>query len=103
MESDIGYRNIKNTYKVQSKIDKITFTTVKWAKLRDTIEIFAVKKILKKKMSDEGRIMMRTEMEILNKIEHPNIVKLNEVFEDDQYWCLVMELMKSGQLFHKFQ
>ena len=52
----------------------------------------------KKKMTDEDKITMQTEIEILKKIDHPNIVKLFDVFEDDRFWCLVMELMKGGEL-----
>jgi len=53
----------------------------------------------KKKMTDEDKITMQTEIEILKKIDHPNIVKLYDVFEDERFWCLVMELMKGGELF----
>ena len=31
-------------------------------------------------------------------IDHPNIVRLVEVFEDDRHICLVMELMKGGEI-----
>jgi len=50
-------------------------------------------------MTDEDKITMQTEIEILKKIDHPNIVKLYDVFEDERFWCLVMELMKGGELF----
>jgi len=32
-------------------------------------------------------------------VDHPNIVKLSEVFEDDSNYSLVMELMTGGELF----
>mmetsp|Transcript_16432 Transcript_16432/g.25381 ORF Transcript_16432/g.25381 Transcript_16432/m.25381 type:complete len:231 (-) Transcript_16432:71-763(-) len=32
-------------------------------------------------------------------MDHPNIVKLLDVFEDEKYLCLVMELMTGGELF----
>jgi len=35
----------------------------------------------------------------LTQVDHPNIVKLFEVFEDDEYMFLVMELMTGGELF----
>jgi len=35
----------------------------------------------------------------LKHVDHPNIVKLIDVFEDDRHWCLVMELMQGGELF----
>ena len=34
----------------------------------------------------------------LTKLDHPNIVKLIDVFEDERHWCLVMELMQGGEV-----
>ena len=50
-------------------------------------------------MSDEDKIAMQTEIEILKTVDHPNVVKLVDVFEDERHWCLVMELMQGGELF----
>lgn len=49
-------------------------------------------------MNDEDKVAVETEIEILKQIDHPNIVKLHEVYEDDDYWCLVIELMQGGDL-----
>ena len=32
-------------------------------------------------------------------MDHPNVVNLVDVFEDERHWCLVMELMEGGELF----
>ena len=93
MESSSSFRNIKETYKIESTIGKGSFATVKKAKFRATGERFAVKVLSKKKMSDEDKIAMLTEIEILKQVDHPNIVKMVDVFEDERHWCLVMELM----------
>ena len=42
-----------------------------------------------------------TEVEILKQLDHPNIVKLFEVYEDEKHWWLVMELVQGGQLFEQ--
>jgi len=100
MESNPSeYRNIKETYKIESTLGKGSFATVKKAKNRATGERFAVKVLSKKKMSDEDKIAMHTEIEILKSVDHPNIVRLIDIFEDDRHWCLVMELMQGGELF----
>jgi len=52
-------------------------------------------------MSQEDKAGLLVEIEILKSMDHPNIVRLIEVFEDDRHWCLVMELMKGGELFDK--
>lgn len=93
MENSANYRNIKETYKIEGTIGKGSFATVKKAKHRDTQVRYAVKVLSKKKMSDEDKIAMQTEIEILKTVDHPNVVKLVDVFEDERHWCLVMELM----------
>mmetsp|Transcript_42350 Transcript_42350/g.64983 ORF Transcript_42350/g.64983 Transcript_42350/m.64983 type:complete len:129 (-) Transcript_42350:589-975(-) len=99
MDNESNYRNIKDTYKIEGTIGKGSFATVKKAKHRQTQERFAVKVLSKKKMTEEDKIAMRTEIEILKQVDHPNIVKLIDVFEDDRHLCLVMELMQGGELF----
>ena len=101
MENPNNYRNIKETYKIEGTIGKGSFATVKKAKHRATGERFAVKVLSKKKMSDEDKLSMQTEIEILKSLDHPNIVQLRDVFEDERHWCLVMELMQGGELFDR--
>ena len=94
-----NYRNIKETYKVEGTIGKGSFATVKRVKNRATGEKFACKVMSKKKMNEEDKVAMQTEIEILKQVDHPNIVKLLDVFEDERHYCLVMELMLGGELF----
>lgn len=35
---------------------------------------------------------------ILKQVDHPNIVKLYDIYEDEKYWFLVMELMMGGEV-----
>ena len=42
---------------------------------------------------------MQNEIDILTNVDHPNIVKLYDVFEDHRSYMLVMELMTGGELF----
>lgn len=86
-------KNIKDVYKIEATIGKGSFATVKKAKNRATGERFAVKVLSKKKMTEEDKIAMHTEIEILKQVDHPNIVRLIDIFEDERHWCLVMELM----------
>ena len=40
-------------------------------------------------------------MELLRQIDHPNVIKLYEVYECDRSICLVTELMEGGELFDR--
>ena len=53
-------------------------------------------------MSESDKESMTTEIEILKQIDHPNIIKLYDVFEDENYICLVIELMEGGELLELF-
>ena len=99
MEDTSNYRNIKETYKIEATLGKGSFATVKKAKHRESGERFAVKVMSKKKMSDEDKAATQQEIAILKDMDHPNIVNLIDVFEDERHWCLVMELMQGGELF----
>ena len=50
-------------------------------------------------MNEDDKISLQMEIDIMQQVDHPNVVKLLDVFEDDKYWCLVMELMEGGELF----
>jgi serine/threonine protein kinase len=50
-------------------------------------------------MSDSDKESMMTEIEVLKQLDHPNIVRLYDVYEDQKYICLVMELMNGEDLF----
>ena len=48
----------------------------------------------KKKMDEEDKEAVKTEIEIMKLVDHPNLVSLIKVFEDEQYWLLIIELME---------
>ena len=45
--------------------------------------------------------MIIEEVGILNRLDHPNIVKYFETYDDNRYMYLVMEYIKGQQLFEK--
>lgn len=49
-------------------------------------------------MSNEDLLALQTEVEILTQIDHPNVVKLFEIYEDDIYFYMVLELMTGGEV-----
>lgn len=49
-------------------------------------------------MKDEDRIALQNEIDILKQIDHPNIVKMHQIFEDEKYFYIVMELLSGGEV-----
>lgn len=62
--------------------------------------IYAIKEI-KKATLDSKKLLehARTEVKIMYKLNHPNIIKLHNHFEDDISIFLVLEFAAKGQLF----
>jgi calcium-dependent protein kinase len=76
-----------------------SFGTVQEAVHKVTGEKRAVKKLSKDKMSPHARVRLAYEIDILKNLDHPNILRLYEVFEDSKYIYLVTEFCKGGELF----
>lgn len=70
-------------------------------KSRKNGEFFACKTIRKSTYESQDFDTLRREIAILNDMDHPNIVKLVDVFEDKKYIHLVQELCKGGELYHR--
>lgn len=52
----------------------------------------------RRKLSEEDFIGLQTEIDIMKQVDHPNIVKMYSVFEDEKYLYLVMELLSGGEV-----
>ena len=59
----------------------------------------AVKKVAKKKIKNMERFQQ--EIEILQQLDHPHVLKLYEYFEDTKNVYLICEICSGGELFDK--
>lgn len=50
-------------------------------------------------MTPEEEKSFKYEINILKTLDHPNIIKLFEIFEDQHRYYLITELCKGGELF----
>ena len=96
----------KNVFDIYEKISKLgngAFGTVYKVKRKNSglnPIIRALKEILKEKMmmSEEGDLELKNEIEILKKIDHPNIMKIYEFFEDEKNIYLINEYCGGGDV-----
>ena len=59
----------------------------------------AIKVIKKSRVKNPTRF--KNEIEIMKQLDHPNVIKLFETYEDNRNIYLVMELCEGGELFDK--
>ena len=59
----------------------------------------AIKAVAKKRLDQCNQKAIRDEIKILNLLDHPNIIKYFEEYENDKYIYLVMEYCNGGDLF----
>jgi calcium-dependent protein kinase len=66
---------------------------------RDSAAQRAVKVLRKSHMDEDEQKMLFNEINILKELDHPNIVKMYEFFEDEKRFYIVQEVCKGGELF----
>lgn len=96
----IGYASLTDFYDVKDPIGKGKFGTVKLGVHKKTGKKVAIKVMKKKQMTLQDIELQKREIEILKICQHPNIIRLLDVFENQDYIYIVMEYLKGGDLFN---
>ena len=94
-----GFTNLLDIYEVKEKLGNGKFGLVKLGINKQTKEKVAIKIMNKKKMDSSDIELMRTEIEILKICQHPNIIRLYDIFENIDYIYIIMEYCQGGDLF----
>ena len=94
-----GYTNLLDIYDVKEKLGNGKFGLVKLGINKHTKEKVAIKIMNKKKIDSSDIELMRTEIEILKIFQHPNIIRLYDIFENIDYIYIIMEYCPGGDLF----
>ena len=84
-DKSIGKGGFGSVWKVRHKVTK---------------QIFAIKVINKESIVKQNMVeQTNREIEIMYKLDHPHIIKLYSHFEDDEDFCLIMQIASKGQLY----
>jgi len=94
-----GYLNLTDLYEIKDKLGNGKFGLVKLGKHKETGRLVAIKIMKKQEMKDDDLEMARTEIEIMKISQHPNIIRLYDVFENMEYIYIIMEYCAGGDLF----
>ncbi|EGF83144.1 hypothetical protein BATDEDRAFT_8115, partial [Batrachochytrium dendrobatidis JAM81] len=95
-------KKLLGEYSLGKTIGQGAFSKVKIAIHRETGEKVAIKVIDKKLMEQKAQkskaIHLERELQLMMRLDHPNIVKIYQVLETDDECFVVMEYAKGGEL-----
>ena len=95
----VGYSNLNEIYEVRDVLGKGKFGLVRLGIHKESKRKVAIKIINKKLVSLLDLEQVKTEIEILKIAQHPNIIRLYDVFENEKYIYIIMEHCAGGDLF----
>ena len=90
---------LRDIYKIGKVLGGGAFGEVRLCTHRVTNEKRAVKVLKKENMDEAEMATMLNEINILKGIDHTNIVKIYEYFEDAKRFYIVQENIEGGELF----
>ncbi|XP_060934693.1 calcium/calmodulin-dependent protein kinase type IV [Limanda limanda] len=88
---------VEEFYTLSSELGRGATSIVYRCEEKQTQKLYAVK-VLKKTIDKK---IVRTEIGVLLRLTHPNIIQLKEIFETDTDIALVLELVTGGELFDR--
>eukprot|EP01135_Chromosphaera_perkinsii_P000143 Nk52_evm39s32 gene=Nk52_evmTU39s32 len=92
--------DVEQKYKIGKELGSGNFAVVKVATHKESGGKYAVK-IIDKKLCAGKEEMIETEVDILRRVEHKNIVCMKEMFDTPEKLYLVLELVEGGELFDR--
>jgi serine/threonine protein kinase len=93
------YDEINKYYRMGVHRGSGSFGIVREAVELQTLKKFAIKTVLKSQFPNEKRTFLIHEIEISMTVEHENIIKCHEIFEDAHSIHFVFDLIEGGDLF----
>ena len=90
---------LTESYEVRETLGKGKFGLVKLGIHKKTKRKVAIKIINKQNMGNQDLELVKTEIDILKISQHPNIIKLYDIFENQDTIFIIMEHCAGGDLF----
>jgi hypothetical protein len=99
----IQNKSVFDKYEVKQKVGKGKFGLVKLGLNKETKKPVAIKIMAKKNMDKSDMEFAKVEIDILKIGQHPNIIKLYDVFVNENYIYIIMEYCSGGDLLSYFE
>jgi len=99
---EISYpADLEKSYRVSKKVLGVgSFAIVKECVEKETGNPYALKVLTKKAIKGKEN-MLTTELGVLKRVNHPNIVKLIDLYESNDGVYIITDLAEGGELFHQ--
>ena len=101
IEENYGFPSQK--YKVLSRLGDGSYGTVYLAINIITKQNFAMKKINKVKENEIDDMEIKNEIDILSKLDHPNIVKIIEFYSTPKAYYIITDFCSCGELYNQLK
>ena len=103
LNTAVQNKSLFDKYEVKQKIGKGKFGLVKSGINKETKKPVAIKIMTKKNMDKSDMELAKVEIDILKIAQHPSIIKLYDVFENENYIYIIMEYCSGGDLLSYFE
>ena len=100
LKSAINHFSITDSFEIKEKIGRGKFAIVKLGIHKITGRKVAIKEVQKNGLTVEQLNLLKTEIEIMKICQHPNIIKLYDVIENENYIYIIMEYCSGYDLFN---
>ena len=90
---------LRDHYRIGKMLGSGAFGEVRVCVHRESGAQRAVKVLRKSHMDEDEKKMLFNEINNLKDLDHPNILKMYEFFEDDKRYYIVTDICKGGELF----
>jgi len=90
---------LRDHYRIGKMLGSGAFGEVRVCVHRESGAQRAVKVLRKANMDEDEKRMFFNEINILKDLDHPNILKMYEFFEDEKRYYIVTDICKGGELF----
>jgi len=92
---------ITSDYEFIKEIGSGAFSKVYKARHKLSKTLRCVKKLSKKDLTEDEKMKLVEEVSILKTLDHPNILKVLEFYQNDKYFFIVTEFLEGGELFDR--
>ena len=93
------YTNLNDIYEITKTLGKGKYGLIKLGKNKKTNEEVAIKILCKTNMRNDQLTLIKTEIDILKICNHNNIIHLYDIFENENFFYIIMEYCSGGDLF----